>query len=194
MRFATRVMSVKTRVRLMVGSAVAAMLITATTFIYQELTQEKTGSPASSSGTTQAFEGPAYLASQDYEADAILFDELRQSVIGVPAPVRSETTQVLQSSAYLGSQDYDQADELLFDQPRRPSASRPLSDMEIERLDYQIDGMLSAAAQTPSVGGPQSDEQLRLILDYEMTGLPNPNFTYDELMQAKVGSEPALEQ
>ena len=49
---------------------------------------------------------------------------------------------------------------------------------------------LSAAAQNPSVGRPLSDEQLRLILDHEMTGLPNPNFTYDELMQAKVGSEP----
>ena len=76
---------------------------------------------------------------------------------------------------------------------QQPVVSRPLSNMEMERMDYQIDGMLSAAAQNPSVGRPLSDEQLGLILDYEMTGLPNPNFTYDELMQAKVGSEPALE-
>ena len=44
------------------------------------------------------------------------------------------------------------------------------------------------------MGPPLQDEQLRLILDYEMTGLPNPYFTYVELMQAKVGSEPPLEQ
>ena len=89
--------------------------------------------------------------------------------------------------------DY-QIDGMLSAAAQTPSVGRPLSNMEMERMDYQIDSMLSAAAQNPSAGRPLSDEQLRLILDYEMTGLPNPNFTYDELMQAKVGSEPALEQ
>ena len=116
-------------------------------------------------------------------------DEEGMVVEAVQKPVASRPL----SNMEIERLDY-QIDGMLSAAAQTPSVGRPLSNMEMERMDYQIDSMLSAAAQNPSAGRPLSDEQLRLILDYEMTGLPNPNFTYDELMQAKVGSEPALEQ
>jgi hypothetical protein len=85
MRFASRIAKVNIPVKVLVGLAGGAMLITATAFTYHELGPGKAGSPTSSTDTTQAFQDSAYLSVQDYEAEERLYDELSQSFIGIPA-------------------------------------------------------------------------------------------------------------
>ena len=76
------------------------------------------------------FQGSAYPASQDYEAEAILFDELRQSFIGVPAPASSETTQAVHDPAYW-VQRYE-AEEGVFEEVREAFVGKPLSSGQIK--------------------------------------------------------------
>ena len=120
----------KAPVKVLVGLAVGAMLITATAFIYQGVTLDKAGSLPSGSETAQTSQGPAYPASQDYEAEAILFDELRQSFIGVPAPASSETTQAFLDPAYW-VQRYE-AEEKVFEEMREGLVGKPVSGGQIK--------------------------------------------------------------
>jgi hypothetical protein len=58
--------------------------------------------------------------------------------------------------------DYE-ADMLLFAEAHKPSAGRPLSNREIERLDYEADMLLFAEAHTPSASRPLSSEDLERL-------------------------------
>jgi hypothetical protein len=76
MRFASRIAKVNIPVKVLVGLAGGAMLITATAFTYHELGPGKAGSPTSNGDTFQAWE----------------VEELEASIIGVPAPANNQTT------------------------------------------------------------------------------------------------------
>jgi hypothetical protein len=95
MRFAQRITKVKIPVKVLVGLAAGAMLITGTAFVYQGLTQDKLGNHPAGSEITQGFQAPTYPGSQDYEAGEKLFDEVREAFVGI-ASSSSETTQAFE--------------------------------------------------------------------------------------------------
>ena len=178
-------LAMKTPVKLLGGLALGALLMAATTLPLGTASADEPARPLSSE------QNRCY---PEISNDCLVLPDHELSYNTAARALSDQQSYRIQGFEAFGIPLQIDEEGMVVEAVQKPVASRPLSNMEIERLDYQIDGMLSAAAQTPSVDRPLSDEKLGLILDYEMTGLPNPNFTYDELMQAKVGSEPALEQ
>ena len=75
----------KSSVKLLGGLAVGAMLITATTFTYDQLRQDEAASPSSNSRITEASQASAYWVQRD-EAEEMAYDELSKNFIGIPSP------------------------------------------------------------------------------------------------------------
>src|SRR5919106_1975413 len=115
----------KSSVKLLGGLAVGAMLITATTFTYDQLRQDKAASPSSSSQIAEASQALAYWVQRD-EAEEMTYDELSKNFIGIPSP----GTKITHLESRIAS--------LLADAARDPARNTPQLNREIERLDYEI--------------------------------------------------------
>ena len=126
----------KSSVKLLGGLAVGAMLITATTFTYDQLRRDEAASPSSSSQIAEASQA------------------LAKNFVGIAYP-SSENSQGFQAPAYWVQRDEierleSQIDRLLADAALDPSRNTPLLNREIERLDYQIDRLRLNAMQNQS--------------------------------------------
>ena len=144
--------------------------------VLDELAKSFIGVPAlASSETTQAFQVSDYWV-QRAEADEMLFDDLREALIG--KPVSSEQMKVFESVAELNSlypdtpyyRDPDWREGQMVEgsvsgAAKDRSADRPLSNREIERLDYEIDSISFAAAHNPPAVGPLSNREIERM-DY----------------------------
>jgi hypothetical protein len=75
----------KSSLKLLGGLAVGAMLITATTFTYDQLRQDDAVSLSSSSQITEAPQAASYWVQRD-EAEEMAYDELSKNFIGIPSP------------------------------------------------------------------------------------------------------------
>ena len=73
----------KSAVKLLGGLAVGAMLITATTFTYDQLRRDEATSLSSNSQITEASQASAYWVQMD-EAEERTYDELLKDFIGIP--------------------------------------------------------------------------------------------------------------
>src|ERR687896_2433929 len=129
----------KSSVKLLGGLAVGAMLITATTFTYDQLRRDEGASLSSNTQITEASQASAYWVQRD-EAEEMTYDELSKNFIGIPSP----GTQITHLENQIAS--------LLADAARDPSRNTPQLSREIERLDNQIDMLrLSAMPDTSRV-------------------------------------------
>ena len=75
----------KSSVKLLGGLAIGAMLITATTFTYDQLRQDEAAGPSSSSQITEASQAASYWI-QMAEAEEMAYDELSKSFVGIAYP------------------------------------------------------------------------------------------------------------
>jgi hypothetical protein len=124
---------------------VGAMLITATTFTYDQLRRDEAASLSSNSQIAEASQASAYWAQRD-EAEEMTYDELSKNFIGIPSPATKITH--LESQIAI----------LLADAARDPSRNTPQLNREIERLDSQIDMLRLNAMQNQSADRPLSSE------------------------------------
>src|SRR5918999_2282312 len=111
----------KSSVKLLGGLAVGAMLITATTFTYDQLRRDEGASLSSNTQITEASQASAYWVQRD-EAEEMTYDELSKNFIGIPSP----GTQITHLENRIAS--------LLADVARDPSRNTPQLNREIERL------------------------------------------------------------
>jgi hypothetical protein len=135
----------KSSVKLLGGLAVGAMLITATTFTYDQLRRDEAASLSSNSQITEAFQTSAYWVQMD-EAEERTYDELLKDFIGIPSP----GTEIKHLESQIAI--------LLADAARDPSRNTPQLKREIERLDNQIDMLRLNAMQNQSADRPLSSE------------------------------------
>jgi hypothetical protein len=159
----------KSSVKLLGGLAVGAMLITATTFTYDQLRQDEAANPSSSSQIAEASQASAYWVQRD-EAEEMAYDELSKNFVGIAAP-SSENSQGLQAPAYWVQRDEikhleSQIASLLADAARDPSRNTPQLNREIERLDNAIDMLrLNAMQDRPSYEQQRAAERHQENLD-----------------------------
>jgi hypothetical protein len=136
----------KSSVKLLGGLAVGAMLITATTFTYDQLRRDEAASLSSNSQITEASQASAYWVQMD-AAEEMTYDELLKDFIGIPSP----TTKITHLESQIAI--------LLADAARDPSRNTPQLNREIDRLEEQIDIMQAAEAQDRSRHSLSSGEQ-----------------------------------
>jgi hypothetical protein len=153
MRSAKHIGRVKTPVKLLVGLAAGAMLVTATAFTYHELRQNEAASLPGGSQPTQALHSPVYPASQ------VDNTELWNNLMGITL-----TTEDFQAPVYLGPEVHE-VDEMAMWQTLMGSPVRLLTAeemkarIEIERLeDPDLDGMLFDMLMGPPAGSSPSGE------------------------------------
>jgi hypothetical protein len=80
----------KSSVKLLGGLAVGAMLITATTFTYDQLRRDEAASLSLNSQITEASQASAYWVQMD-AAEERTYDELLKDFIGIPSPATKIT-------------------------------------------------------------------------------------------------------
>jgi hypothetical protein len=91
----------KSSVKLLGGLAVGAMLITATTFTYDQLRQDEAASPSSSSQTTEASQAASYWIHRD-EVEEMAYGELSKSFVpAFPIWCKSALRQIVNISVLI---------------------------------------------------------------------------------------------
>jgi hypothetical protein len=163
----------KSSVKLLGGLAVGAMLITATTFTYDQLRRDEAASPSSSSQIAEASQA------------------LAKNFVGIAYP-SSENSQGLQAPAYWVQRDEikhleSQIASLLADAARDPSRNTPQLNRKIERLDYQIDMMGLYARRNNSVDRLPSSYPVAC----DVGGYALRHESFDEAWQNLLGRPPS---
>jgi hypothetical protein len=176
-RRAIRVAKVITPARLLRGLAMGAMLIAATAFVYQELSQGEAHSLSSSNQVTETAAAPNYLGSEEHKTEGMSSDAVHNSTVD-----RSL------SNIELERMDYE-TDMMLWAAARKPSESNPISNREIERLESQIDRLLADAARDPSRNTPLLNREIER-LDYQIDML-RLNAMQNQSVDRPLSSEPS---
>lgn len=150
MRIASRTSKVNIPVKVLVGLAAGAMLITATAFAYLELGQGTAGSTSYGEGS-EVWSGSGMPDTPYYNNPDYRESELGQDKAGSPT-FTSETTEAFQDPAYWVQRA--EAYEILLDELREAFIGIPASGSETTR-----------AFQNPSYLGSQDHEAVERLLD-----------------------------